>query len=36
MMNIDNNFLAIVALVKALCSTIDFTKTSMGGGESQI
>lgn len=32
-MNINNNFLAIVALAKALC-TIDFNKTSMGGGKS--
>lgn len=40
-MNINNNFLAIVALIKALCNAVDSTKTSkdsivMGGGESQI
>lgn len=34
-MNIDNA-LAISALAKVLCDAIDCTKTSMGGGESQI
>lgn len=31
-MNIDNNFLAISALAKVLCDSIDTAKTSMGGG----